>query len=76
MIPFEFVIWDSQACAEYLKESRDTFMKKTRYLEGFPKPLPAFEKKNPRWLAQDVIKFATGKPLEITRGYTGTLVTG
>jgi len=41
-VPFERQIWDASQCAAYIGCSYDTFLKSTRQLKGFPKPLPNF----------------------------------
>ncbi|UOF80945.1 hypothetical protein [Caudoviricetes sp.] len=51
-------LWTAKECAEWLKQSYSHFIQKTQYLDGFPKrcPIPG----HPRWVAQDVIDWATG----------------
>lgn len=53
MIPFEFVIWDAQETADYLKESKEYFLRTTRYSEGFPAPISE-DNKRPKWSALEV----------------------
>jgi hypothetical protein len=56
-VPFELVIWDAGDCAEYLKESRPEFLRKTRYAQGFPAEIPS---KPRRWRAVEVTAWALG----------------
>lgn len=39
-IPFDRVIWNAQECADYLKQSRQEFLRITRHNETFPLELP------------------------------------
>lgn len=57
-IPFELVIWDAHQCAEYLGQSYSNFIKRTQYLDDFPKrcPIPG----QPRWPAKAVTDWALG----------------
>lgn len=57
-IPFDRVIWDAGECAEYLRESRAEFLRKTRYAEGFPAEIPS---KPRRWRAIEVTAWALGE---------------
>lgn len=59
-IPFEYVIWSAEKCAAYLEIEPSTFLKKTRYLPGFPNPRPI--PGHPRWRAIDVVTWAAGTP--------------
>lgn len=56
--PFEFEIWDAAACAEYLRQEKSTFLKKTQYAPGFPPRLEI--PGQPRWRAAAVAKWALG----------------
>ena len=60
-IPFDRRIWTAKQVSEYLEQHYDTFMKKTRYLPGFPDPLEAFRTGQPRWAARDVSAWALGE---------------
>lgn len=65
MTPFDRVIWSAEQCAEYLEQSKATFLKRTQYLPGFPKrcPIPG----QPRWPALAVTQWAfTGNHEPIT----------
>jgi hypothetical protein len=57
-VPFEYLIWDAQGCADYLGQSYSQFVKRTQYLPGFPArcPLPG----HPRWPAKSVAEWAIG----------------
>ncbi len=57
-VPFEFVIWDAQQCADYLGESKGKFLGRTQYLEGFPARCP--RPGHPRWPAKAVCEWALG----------------
>lgn len=57
MTPFEFQLWDAQACAEYFGESKEYFLQHTRYKEGFPQEIPGKPK---RWRALAVSQWALG----------------
>ena len=54
MVPFEYVIWTAEKCAEYLELSKSRFLRTTRYNNGFPKPVTG-DKERPRWLAKEVV---------------------
>jgi hypothetical protein len=58
-VPFERVIWDAQACADYLGQSYSQFVKRTQYQPGFPArcPVPG----QPRWRAIAVTDWAIGE---------------
>ena len=65
-IPFEWVIWGAQECADHLKQSRQEFLRITRHRPDFPKEL----QNRPRhWQALEVCKWAlTGSiPQESTQ---------
>ena len=57
-VPFEKRIWNAKTVCEYLGCSYDTFMKRDRYIQGFPEPLHAFDGKQPRWSAKAVTDWA------------------
>lgn len=57
-IPFDLRVWDSDECAEYLHQSRDKFMRDTRYGVDFPKQLEYSKAGQPRWSAKAVVDWA------------------
>jgi hypothetical protein len=57
MVPFEFLLWDAQDCADYFKLSKEYFLRNTRHSEGFPKPVSKDNEK-PRWRAKAVAAWA------------------
>lgn len=62
MIPFEYVIWTADECADYLRESKERFLRNTRHMGGFPAPVSVANKR-PRWRAQEVTDWLlAGKP--------------
>jgi len=71
VIPFEFVIWDADECAEYLKVSKDRFLKSIRHRKGFPSPVTS-DHEHPRWRAIYVAKWRVG---EFTHDLQKTFVT-
>lgn len=58
-VPFEYVIWDAQECADYLGISKSRFLRYRRYNEGFPKMVTK-EDERPRWRAADVVAWRLG----------------
>lgn len=62
-IPAEYRIWSAQDCATYLGQSYSHFIKRTQYVEGFPKrcPIPG----RPRWAARDVMAWVRGEVTEV-----------
>ena len=63
------VIWNAQDCAEYLKQSRQEFLRITRHRSDFPKELP----NRPRhWQAVAVCRWALDGviPSETSPGFT------
>lgn len=64
VIPFDQVIWDANECADYLRQSYSTFIKRTQYLPGFPArcQIPG----QPRWPAMRVTQWALGNHEPIT----------
>lgn len=60
MIPFEYIIWTADECAEYLRESKEYFLRTTRHITGFPKPLGVGNKR-PRWRAKEVTEWYVGQ---------------
>lgn len=61
-VPFERVIWDAQACADYLGQSYSQFVKRTQHLPDFPARchVPG----QPRWHALAVTDWAIGSNSE------------
>lgn len=57
MIPFEYVIWSSKECAEFLNITRTQFISETKYKDGFPRDLCSGQG-HPRWRAMDVMAWA------------------
>ena len=55
-VPFEYVIWDAQECAAYLRQSKGTFLKRTQWLAGFPNRLQM--EGHPRWNAMQIMQYA------------------
>jgi predicted DNA-binding transcriptional regulator AlpA len=57
-VPFNLQIWDAQECAEYLKQEKSTFLKRTQFETNFPRrcPIPG----QPRWPAKAVTEWALG----------------
>jgi hypothetical protein len=54
-VPFDLVIWTAQECADYLKQSRQEFLRITRHRPDFPREL----QNRPRhWQAAAVAKWA------------------
>jgi len=55
----EYELWSAKDCAEYLKQSYQTFIKHTQWADGFPPrcPVPG----QPRWRARDVQRWAVGE---------------
>lgn len=53
-VPFEFVVWNAQQCADYLGISKSRFLRYSRYNQGFPQEVTR-EKERPRWRAADVV---------------------
>lgn len=53
-IPFDRMIWSGQECAGYLGQSYYTFMRKTRFLPGFPSESPTVAR---RWQAKAVMEW-------------------
>lgn len=58
MIPFDRLVWDAQDCADYLKQEKSTFLKRTQYAAGFPAKLDI--PGQPRWSAKAVADWALG----------------
>lgn len=58
-VPFEYQIWTGEQCAAYLGHSYSNFIRRTQYVEGFPKrcPVPG----QPRWSAKAVADWALGE---------------
>ena len=61
-IPFEYMIWDAQECADYLRQSRSTFLKRTQWAPDFP-PRTRGEG-HPRWNAKQVTMWANQNVVE------------
>ena len=57
MIPFDYLLWDADACAEYFGISKDYFLRKKRHQPGFPKPVSE-DNEQPRWSAKSVAAWA------------------
>ncbi len=55
-IPFEYVIWDAQQCADYLGQSKVSFLKRTQWRVGFPSRCQI--EGHPRWNAKQVTEWA------------------
>lgn len=54
-VPFDREIWNAQDCADYLKQSRQEFLRITRHSNGFPRELTT----RPRhWRALEVSNWA------------------
>lgn len=54
-VPFDRVIWNAQECADYLKQSRQEFLRLTRHRPDFPREL----QNRPRhWQAVAVTEWA------------------
>lgn len=58
-VPFDVLIWSAEECAEYLRQEKSTFLKRTQFLPGFPARLPI--PGQPRWQAKEVAAWALGK---------------
>jgi hypothetical protein len=54
-VPFELEIWSAQQCADYLKQSRQEFLRITRHREDFPLELPNRQR---HWQALAVTNWA------------------
>jgi hypothetical protein len=52
-------IWDAGDASGYLKMSRAEFMRKGRYMKGFPPRLGWSTDRHPKWVAGDVKSWAT-----------------
>jgi hypothetical protein len=57
MVPFEFLIWDADDCANYFRISKDYFLRKKRNQPGFPLPVSE-DNEQPRWSAYSVAAWA------------------
>lgn len=57
MIPFEYLIWDAEDCAQYFRQSKEHFLRHTRHSEGFPSPVSRDDQR-PRWRAKSVAEWA------------------
>lgn len=57
-IPIEYRVWDGDAAADYLGQSKDLFLRTTRHLKDFPPVLKMCEGRQPRWSAKAVIAWA------------------
>jgi len=55
-VPFEYVIWSAQQCAEHLGQSKASFLKRTQWADGFPRRLQI--PGHPRWNAKQVTEWA------------------
>ena len=60
-IPFELVVWDAQDCADYLRQQKSTFLKRTQFSDGFPARLQI--PGQPRWAAKDVASWALSRQI-------------
>ena len=57
MIPFDYLLWTADDCADYFKVSKDYFLRKKRNQPGFPKPVSE-DDEHPRWSAKSVAAWA------------------
>lgn len=61
MAPIEFVLWDGNECANYLRIAPRQFKERTAQLSKFPSPirLPTGGNHmgNPKWYAQEVMNW-------------------
>jgi hypothetical protein len=56
VIPLEYQVWGPQECADYLKQEKSTFLKRTQYATDFPARLSI--PGHPRWSARAVVNWA------------------
>jgi hypothetical protein len=57
-VPFEYRLWDAQACADHFGKSKEYFLRTTRHAKGFPAPTEASSEGQPRWRALAVAQWA------------------
>lgn len=55
-VPFEYVIWNAQQCADYLGKDKATFLKRIQWQAGFPQRSQM--EGHPRWNAKQVVEWA------------------
>ena len=58
MIPFEYLLWDAQACADYFGQSKEYFLRTKRHEKDFPAPVKNSSEGQPRWRALAVAQWA------------------
>jgi len=58
VIPFDYLLWSAEDCAEYFGISKDYFLRKKRNQPGFPNPVSE-DNEQPRWSAKSVAAWAT-----------------
>lgn len=58
MTPFEYQLWDAQACADHFGLSKEYFLKTKRHETDFPKPVKSSSEGQPRWRALSVAQWA------------------
>lgn len=60
-IPFDKLLWDDTACAEYLVMSVSHFSQRVAALPDFPRPIDVSttgRRRSARWKAQEVVRWA------------------
>ena len=57
-VPFEYALWDAQACADYFGQSKEYFLRTTRHEISFPPTTKMSESGQPRWRALSVAQWA------------------
>ena len=57
-LPLEARIWTAAECGSYLGVTREHFLLRGRWEDGFPRSLKMSNSKRPRWSAKAVVDWA------------------